>query len=102
MASTELKPVTFSMRSRCFDFAWNGVDLFELRTYAELARSGVLAIQYIAGVNPSNPGPIIAVSLEPPVRKGGQQLFLPDGLDRFMDAGRRFVQRLLRVSGLPK
>jgi len=84
------------------DFDWNGLDLFELRTYAELSRSGVLVLQCVTGVNPKNPGSIIACSLEPPCRKGGQQLFLPDGLDRFMDVGRRFVQRLLRLSRAPK
>jgi len=84
------------------DFDWNSIDLFELRTYADLSRSGVLALQCVTGSNPNNPGPIIACSLEPQCRKGGQQLFLPDGLDRFMDAGRRFVQKLLRLSGAPK
>jgi hypothetical protein len=81
------------------EFEWNGVDLFELRTYAELSRSGVLYLQSIVNANDAKGvGPIIAASLEPPCRRGGQQLFLPDGLDRFMDAGRRFVQRLLRLS----
>jgi hypothetical protein len=37
-------------------------------------------------------------SLEPRCRIGGEQLFLPDGLDRFMDAVRRFVQKLLLLS----
>ena len=82
------------------DFDWNGVDLFELRTYAELARSGVLYVQYLVVGDPS--GPPIAASLNPPCRKNGTQLSLPDGLDRFMDAARRFVQRLLHVSALPK
>jgi hypothetical protein len=85
------------------EFDWNGVDLFELRTYAELSRSGVLGLEYIASANDAKSvGPIMAASLEPPCRKGGQQLFLPDGLDRFMDASRRFVQKLLRLSGAPK
>jgi hypothetical protein len=85
------------------DFQWNGVDLFELRTYAELGRSGVLMLQYLTSLDEANnPGRIIMFSLEPPCRKGGQQLFLPDGLDRFMDASRRFVQRLLRLSGMTK
>jgi hypothetical protein len=77
------------------DFDWTGVDLFELRAYSELSRSGALILECVAG----NPGPIIACSLGPPCRKGGQQLFLPEGLDHFMDAIRRFVQRLLRLSG---
>jgi hypothetical protein len=82
------------------EFDWNGVDLFELRTYAEFGRTGVLGLQSEVKVkNGEAIGPVIAVSLEPPCRKGGQQLFLPDGLDRFMDASRRFVQRLLRLSG---
>ena len=85
------------------DFDWSGVDLFELRTYAELGRTGVLGLQSVVSVeNGKAVGPVIAVSLEPPCRKGGQQLFLPDGLDRFMEASRRFVQRLLRLSGAPK
>jgi hypothetical protein len=85
------------------EFDWNGVDLFELRTYAELSRSGSLGLEYMAKFdNPKEVGQILAISLGMPCRKGGQQLFLPDGLDRFMDAGRRFVQRLLRLTGAPK
>jgi hypothetical protein len=85
------------------EFDWNGIDLFELRTYAELSRSGTLGLEYIArSDNAKGIGQILAVSLGMPCRKGGQQLFLPDGLDRFMDVGRRFVQRLLRLTGAPK
>jgi hypothetical protein len=85
------------------DFEWNGVDLFELRTYAELARTGTLSLQSVVSVQDGKPtGPVLGASLEPPCRKGGQQLFLPEGLDRFMDASRRFVQRLLRLNIMPK
>jgi hypothetical protein len=78
------------------DFNWNSVDLFELRTYAELGRSGVLLVQSMVPVSGEK---VFAASLEPVCRRGGQQLFLPTGLDKFMDASRRFVQRLLRLSG---
>lgn len=78
------------------EFDWNGEDLFDLRTYADFSRSGVFGVQYISNVQGS--GPIVAASLEPPCRAGSPQLFLPDGLDRFVDASRRFVQRLLLVS----
>jgi hypothetical protein len=81
------------------EFEWNGADLFDLRGHAELGRCGVLALQCVQGVKDGEPfGPIIAQSLEPPARRGGPQLFLPDGLDRFTDASRRFVQRLLNVN----
>jgi hypothetical protein len=80
------------------DFDWKGVDLFDTRSYAAFSRSGVLGIQCMQGVKDGLPvGPIMAVSLEPPCRNGCPQLFLPDGLDRFMDASRRFVQRLLQL-----
>jgi hypothetical protein len=60
-----------------------------------LSRSGVLALS----VSESVPtGKVLFAVLEPVCRKGGQQIFLTDGLDRFMDASRRFVQRLLRLS----
>ncbi len=77
------------------EFSWHSVDLFELRAYAELCRSGVFATSASTSV-PS--GQVFAVSLEPPVRRGGGQIFLPDGLDRFLEASRRFVQDLLRLS----
>jgi hypothetical protein len=77
--------------------------LDEIATLAELSRSGSLGLEYMAKFdNPKEIGQILAISLGMPCRKGGQQLFLPDGLDRFMDAGRRFVQRLLRLTGAPK
>jgi hypothetical protein len=81
------------------EFDWNGVDLFDLRSYAELSRSGVLSAQCVFSVREGKSvGPIIAATLEPPSRKGGPQLFFPDGLDRFVDGARRFVQKLLRLS----
>lgn len=81
------------------DFDWKGVDLFDTRCYAAFSRSGVFGVQCVQGVKDGLPvGPIMAASLEPPCRKGCPQLFLPDGLDRFMDASRRFVQKLLLLS----
>jgi hypothetical protein len=81
------------------EFSWNSVDLFELRTYAELSRSGVIATTCITSVPL---GQVSAVFLEPPVRRGGQNIFLPDGLDRFLESSRRFVQELLRLSLMHK
>ncbi|HTS38041.1 MAG TPA: serine protease [Candidatus Solibacter sp.] len=77
------------------DFSWNGVDLFELRAYADLCRSGVLMTSATISVAT---GQVFGVSLGPVCRKGGQQIFLPDGLDRFIESARRFVQRLLWLS----
>lgn len=74
-------------------FSWHGVDLFEIRTYAEFCRHGVLHLQCITLAD----GRLRGVMLEP-CRKGGMQVSLPDGLDRFIDAVRGFVQRLLRLS----
>lgn len=75
------------------DFSWSGVDLFEVRTYAELCRLGGL---HLTAWESSTHG-LVAVVLEQ-CRKGGQQVPLPDDLDRFLDASKRFVQRLLRLS----
>jgi hypothetical protein len=80
-------------------FSWHSVDLFELRAYAELSRSGVIATTATTSV-PS--GHVFTVSLGPPVRQGGQQVLLPDGLDRFLASSRRFVQELLRLSLMHK
>jgi trypsin-like peptidase len=80
-------------------FSWDGIDLFEVRTYAELSRSGVLATSASVSVETKQ---VLPASLEPPCRKGGQQIFLPDGLDRFMESSKNFVQRLLRLSLVEK
>jgi len=81
------------------EFSWNGIDLFELRTYAELSRSGVIATSATTSVSSDQ---VFAVSLEPVARRGGLQIFLPDGLDKFLESSRRFVQDLLRLSLIPK
>jgi len=75
------------------DFAWSGVDLFEIRAYAQLTRSANLPLTTVVS-SPS--GKVIAVALES-CRRRGEQIFLPEGLDRFIDAGKAFVQRLLRL-----
>jgi hypothetical protein len=81
------------------DFDWKRVDLFDTRCYAAFGRSGIFGVQCVQGVKDGLPvGPIMAASLEPPCRKGCSQLFLPNGLDRFIDASRRFVQELLLLS----
>jgi hypothetical protein len=81
------------------EFTWHGVDLFELRAYAELSRSGVIATTAVTSVTSDQ---VFCVSLEPPVRRGGQGIFLPDGLDRFLESSRRFVQDLLQLSLMHK
>lgn len=80
-------------------FDWHGIDLFEVRTYAELSRTGALAISCSVSVAT---GEVSGVFLPMPCRRGGQQVFFPDGLDRFMESSRRFVQRLLSLSLMEK
>lgn len=77
------------------EFSWHGIDLFEVRAYAELGRSGVLLLETMMSV-PT--GAFLGASLAPMARKSGQQVFLPDGLDRFLDTSRRFVGQLLDLS----
>lgn len=74
-------------------FSWHGVDLFEIRTYAELCRGGVPHLDCEISAEEQ----VICVMLGP-CRKGGLQVHLPDGLNRFLDASRRFVQSLLHLS----
>jgi hypothetical protein len=74
-------------------FSWNGVDLFELRTYAERARVDILVLQAVSRPE----GEVIACMLSP-CRHDGQQVNLPEGLERFYEAAKSFVQRLLRLS----
>jgi hypothetical protein len=72
------------------NFDWHGVDLFELRTYAAQSRQGPLILQFA-----SAGGRIIACMLET-CRRHGQQVNVPDGLQRYSDASHRLVHRLLR------
>ena len=74
-------------------FSWHGVDLFEVRTYAELCRGGVLHVIFESSAE----GQLRTVWLDQ-CRKGGMDQRLPDGLDRFHDSSKLFVQRLLRLS----
>ena len=84
------------------DFRWNGVDLFEVRTCDELSRSGVLPLLSVVSATaeqvPGAPVQAVVAVILSECRKGGQQVSLPDGLDRFMDATRHFVRSLLRLS----
>ena len=72
-------------------FSWYGIDLFEARTYAELWRNGTVPLESFSAKGQ------IAV-LMGSCRRGGLQVNLEEGLDRFVDNSRRFVQRLLRLS----
>lgn len=73
-------------------FSWNGVDLFEMRTYAEICVAGVLLIQTALEEDR-----VICLMLGP-CRRNGDQVNLPEGLDRFIDSSRRFVKKLLLFS----
>jgi len=77
------------------EFTWSGVDLFELRAYALMCRSGVLVLESLQSV-PT--GKISFTTLAPVCRKGGLPITLPDGLDRFVTTSQRFVRRLLTLS----
>lgn len=71
-------------------FRWHGEDLFEIRTYADWCRSGVILIHSVL----RNDNKVDAVCFGPCWR-GGQQIFLPDGLERHIVSAKRFVQTLL-------
>jgi hypothetical protein len=74
-------------------FSWHGVDLFEIRTYGERARADVLTLLSVSGAE----GQVLACRLHP-CRRDGQQVDIPNGLERFYEAAKRFSQRLLRIS----
>lgn len=74
------------------DVRWYGLDLFDVRTYAELSRSTVPHLT--CGKNDER---TIAVVLNPG-RRGGPQLVLPEGLEQFFTSAKNFVQRLLRAA----
>lgn len=58
------------------EFDWNGVDLFELRTYAELSRTGAFHLYRILGAeDATGVAPSLAVSLEPRCRKEASNYF---------------------------
>lgn len=75
------------------NFSWYGVDLFEIRTYAELYRGGLLRLDCVIGANKQ-----IKAAFLKQCRKGGMKVLLPSGLDRFYDSAKRFVQELLRFT----
>jgi hypothetical protein len=75
------------------EFSWHGEDLFEIRTYADWCRSGSVSLE--ARVR-RNDNAVLAVCLNS-CRAGGQQVFLPDGLDRYIISAKRFVSTLLRL-----
>lgn len=75
------------------DFSWHSVDLFEVRTYAELCRLGSVSVVAVV----KNGGGIVGVRLSA-CHKNGQQVSLPEGLDRHIESSKRFVQQLLFLS----
>jgi len=74
-------------------FSWDGIDLFEIRTYAEQARSGILGVTCVV----EDEVRVIHSELRR-CRKDGNPITLPDGLDRYVAAVTRFLRDLLRVS----
>lgn len=78
------------------DSEWNSVNLFEVRTYSNMARCGAFHLTSMSTVSQGQKR-VAAFVLEP-CRRYGQQVVLLDGLDRFFDASKRFVQRLLQLS----
>jgi hypothetical protein len=75
------------------DFDWNSVDLFEVRTYALFSRSGTLEVETVV----NNDGDIVGTMLNR-CHTSGQQVPLPDGLDRYFQSSKRFVQKVLVLS----
>ena len=73
-------------------FAWHSEDLFDIRTYARHLRESVLRMQMS-----QTDEKLIACALEP-VRRGGGQFFLPDGLPRLLDAAKRFALKVQRAA----
>ena len=76
------------------DCSWYGVDLFEIRTFAEVARSGML---HVTTLSKAVTGQITDVLLEP-CRQKGSLLSLPNDLDQFVSAAERFARKLLHLS----
>jgi hypothetical protein len=74
-------------------FSWFGIDLFEIRTYSALAMEDLLDIRSLSRISGS-----VSICALQPCRKGGQQVSVPDGLERYYEAARRFTRRLLRLS----
>ena len=85
-----IKPTTLD-ELKALGFDWNGINLFEMRTYAMLATEGGLLVQ--CGV--SSLGEVACMLNS--CRKGGKQIPVPDGLERYYESAKRFSQRLLRL-----
>jgi hypothetical protein len=80
-------------------FDWHGVALFEIRTYSQRTKEGMLSIVCAASVGT---GRLVACMLDP-CRRGGSQVNVPDGLERYFAAAQRFTHKLLRIgSGYKK
>lgn len=75
------------------NLAWYARDLFELRTFAGECRSGLLHCESAI----SHDGRVVALAIGPCIREG-QQIFLPDGLNRFFESCGNFVRRLLTLT----
>jgi hypothetical protein len=76
------------------DAEWNGIDLFEVRTYAEWCRLGPLPVECVI----SSKGHQLSFAALRPCRAGSAQLILPDGLDRYLATAELFVQRALYLA----
>lgn len=75
------------------DFDWHSVVLFEVRTYAELSRLGSLLVHTAVKESGEIAGAMLSAC-----HKTGQQVPLPEGLDRYIESSTRFVQKLLFLS----
>jgi len=73
------------------DFSWHGVELFEVRTYAEYCRFGALPLMSLTGEGRND-------YYLKQCWGNGSPVPLPGGLDRYLDSSRRFVQNLLCLS----
>lgn len=79
-------------RLKALGFSWNGVLLFEIRTYAVNATYGTILAEVLISKNR-----IVGCMLEK-CREGGDQVNVPDGLNGYFDAARRFSQGILRLA----
>ena len=77
-------------------FEWHGVNLFEVRTYAELGRTCQLLVNSMVPAEPSGERTIYL----DPCWNGGLPIPIPQGLNRFMGSSRRFVERLLLLEAI--
>jgi Trypsin-like peptidase domain len=76
------------------DTAWNGIELFEVRTYADWCRTGPM---HVLTMGQLDGGRLTVAALEP-CRVGAPQVVLADGLDRHLAACDDFAGRIVYMA----